>query len=63
MNHHATVPVEHLHELRCTCHRLLARVRNGKVVLRCPRCKTEAVLKVAGASLGVDYHLVFEKRK
>ena len=37
-------------ELRCCCHRLLARVDQARrlVVLRCPRCKREALLSVAG---------------
>jgi phage FluMu protein Com len=37
-------------ELRCRCHRLLARIDRARllVVLRCPRCKREAVLSVAG---------------
>jgi len=29
-------------ELRCPCHRLLARVEGRRLVLKCPRCKTEA---------------------
>jgi len=31
-------------ELRCRCHRLLARLDDKQVLLRCPRCKQEAVL-------------------
>jgi phage FluMu protein Com len=33
-------------EIRCLCHRLLARSEEGKIVLRCPRCKREAVFSL-----------------
>lgn len=43
-------------ELRCCCHRLLARVdeARGTIVLRCPRCKREVLLSVAGQGRGAE---------
>lgn len=37
-------------EVRCECHRLLAQYQDGVIVLRCPRCKKQAVLSVTDAS-------------
>jgi hypothetical protein len=41
-------------ELRCPCHRLLARVEGQRLVLRCPRCKTEAVVDLSGARRDIE---------
>jgi len=40
-------------EIRCICHRLLARSENGKIVLRCPRCKREAVFSLTDREIEV----------
>jgi phage FluMu protein Com len=37
-------PTRSTDELRCPCRRLLARVDGRRLVLKCPRCKTEAVV-------------------
>jgi phage FluMu protein Com len=39
---------EQVHELRCCCNRLLAKVEGTTVVLKCPRCKRQAVLSLCG---------------
>lgn len=31
-------------DLRCSCHRLLARAVTSGIELRCPRCKTNMIL-------------------
>lgn len=46
-------------EVRCKCHRLLARYQNGKVVLRCPRCKKQAVFSVVNACVPDEINVEF----
>lgn len=46
-------------EVRCKCHRLLARYRNGKVVLRCPRCKKQAVFSIVNACVPDEINVEF----
>ncbi len=41
-------------ELRCPCHRLLARVEGHRLVLKCPRCKTEAVVDLGRAEHEIE---------
>ncbi|MBW2457005.1 MAG: hypothetical protein JRI68_20995 [Deltaproteobacteria bacterium] len=35
-------------QLRCSCHRLLAVVEAGRIVLKCTRCKRHAVVSLEG---------------
>jgi hypothetical protein len=46
-------------ELRCCCNRLLARVEGRAVVLKCPRCKRQAVLSLQGGAGGGEVELMF----
>lgn len=41
-------------ELRCPCHRLLAIVEGDRIVLKCPRCKTQAVVELSKIGRGVE---------
>jgi Zn finger protein HypA/HybF involved in hydrogenase expression len=34
----------HPSELRCVCHRLLARIEDRTLILRCPRCKRQMLI-------------------
>jgi len=47
-------------ELRCRCGRLLARLDSRGVVLKCPRCKREALLDLErfrrDGSILFDFH-------
>ena len=45
-------------ELRCTCHRLLAEHTDDTIVLKCPRCKKKAYIKVGQTS--PDREIVIE---
>ena len=49
-------------ELRCRCHRLLAKMHQGAVVLRCPRCKAEATLVLDPSRQGESMMLRFARR-
>lgn len=48
-------------EIRCVCHRLLARITDRGVVLRCPRCKRETVLALDGREHGAVLEVHLEK--
>lgn len=44
------LPICQDQELRCSCKRLLARLEDGQLVLKCPRCKREAVVSLGALS-------------
>jgi phage FluMu protein Com len=48
-------------ELRCKCNRLLARVSRTEVILKCPRCKKQAVLSLAENKSNVEIDVKFIK--
>ncbi len=48
-------------ELRCPCRRLLAKVSGRAVILKCPRCKREAVLFVEELTRTGEVEVVFTR--
>ena len=48
-------------ELRCKCNRLLARVSRTEVILKCPRCKKQAVLSLAEDRSNVEIEVKFTR--
>jgi phage FluMu protein Com len=46
-------------ELRCSCHRLLARIEGRGLVLKCPRCKKGAVVSLSDLSATQEVEFIF----
>lgn len=43
-------------DIRCACHRLLARQEGNVLILKCPRCKRETRIKIATDNVSTGRH-------
>lgn len=43
-------------DIRCACHRLLAKQEGNVLILKCPRCKRETRIEIATGKVSTQRH-------